>query len=214
MLHARRDSDSQHGAFLRFVASRIRPWFDGAYPLIGAIAALLLFAVVYLDALPPIVACPCDHATPESLAARVCSLCKTAEERSGEPVYFLKDINPHKPNRYLALPKAHGSGFQSTSSLTPALRARLWESAVKRAEKLFPGRWGIAENSHFFRTQCHAHLHIGPLSPEVEDSGGTLYDSTADFPNPAPQGGMWLHPKDGKYCVHLDRDLAEIVLLR
>ena len=81
------------------------------------------------------------------------------------------------------------------------------------AKNYSPGRWGVAENSHFFRTQCHAHLHIGPLSPEVEDTGGTLYDSIEDFPNLAPQRGMWLHPKDGKYCVHLDRDLAEIVLL-
>ena len=189
------------------------PYRDRTYPKVGAAAALLCFAGAWIAASRPVVDCPCDHTAPESLQPRVCSLCKTAEDRSG-PIYFLKDINPHKPNRYLALPKAHGSGFQSTSSLAPALRAQLWLGAIERAEELFPGRWGIAENSHFFRTQCHAHLHIGPLSAEVDDSDGALYDSTADFPNPAPRGGMWLHPKNGAYCVHLDRDLAEIVLVR
>ncbi len=191
----------------------MRLQFAPPFSKIRAIAALLFFAGASIVSTRPVVDCPCDHAVPESLRPRVCSLCETAEDRSG-PIYFLKDINPRKPNRYLALPQAHGKGFQSTASLSPALRAQLWKSAAERAEELFPGRWGVAENSHFFRTQCHAHLHIGPLSPEVEDSGGTLYDSTADFPNPAPRGGMWLHPKDGAYCVHLDRDLAEIVLVR
>lgn len=187
--------------------------FDRPYPKIGVIAALLFFAGAAVVATRPIVDCPCDHAAAASLQARVCSLCQTAEERS-QPVYFLKDINPHKPNRYLALPKMHGDGLQSTSSLSPALRAQLWQSAIERAEELFPGRWGIAENSYFFRTQCHAHLHIGPLSPEVEDTGGALYRSPVEFPTPAPRNGMWLHPKSGAYCVHLDRDLAEVVLVR
>lgn len=183
------------------------------YPKIRTIAALLFFAGAAVVATRPIVDCPCDHAVPASLQPRACSLCQTAEERSGA-VYFLKDINPHKPNRYLALPRVHADGLQSTSSLSPELRAQLWQSAVERAEELFPGRWGIAENSYFFRTQCHAHLHIGPLSPEVEDTGGEIYRSTAEFPTPAPRNGMWLHPKDGAYCVHLDRDLAEVVLVR
>ncbi len=161
----------------------------------------------------PIVDCPCDHAQPSSMQSRVCSLCGTAEN-ADEDIYFLKDINPHKPNRYLALPRAHGSGFQSTADLAPAERARLWQRASERGEELFPGRWGLAQNSHFFRTQCHAHIHIGPLSPEVEDSGGTLYATTAEFPDVGPEQGLWLHPKDGQFCVHLDRDLAEIVLIR
>ena len=161
----------------------------------------------------PVVSCPCDHAYPDTMAGRVCSLCGTAE-RETEKVYFLKDINPRKPNRYLALPKAHDSGFQSTADLSQALRSRLWLEAAKRAEELYPGRWGLAQNSHFFRTQCHAHIHIGPLSPEVDDTHGTLHDSVEEFPNVGPEQGMWIHPKDGGFCVHLDRDLAEIVLVR
>ena len=161
----------------------------------------------------PVVSCPCDHALPESISNRVCSLCGTAAKQTDE-IYFLKDINPHKPNRYLALPKAHGSGFQSTADLSQALRAELWRQAAKRAEELYPGRWGLAQNSHFFRTQCHAHIHIGPLSPEVEDTLGMVYASAEQFPNVGAEEGMWLHPKDGRFCVHLDRDLAEIVLVR
>lgn len=161
----------------------------------------------------PVVDCPCDHERPASISGRVCSLCDTAESAE-EEIYFLKDINPHKPNRYLALPKRHGHGLQSTFDLSDAFRADLWQAAAERAEELYPGRWGLAQNSHYFRTQCHAHIHIGPLSPEVEDSGGTLYTSFAEVPNVGPEQGIWLHPKDGGLCVHLDRDLAEIVLLR
>lgn len=179
---------------------------------IGILGLFIMLSGIGVSEPMPVVECPCDHAEPSSMQPRVCSLCKTAEKHSG-PVYFLKDINPLKPNRHLALPTAHESGSQSTSSLTPELRAQLWKGAIEHGEELFPGRWGVAENSHFFRTQCHAHLHIGPLSPEIEDTGGTVYESIEDFPNLAPRRGMWLHPKDGKYCVHLDRDLAEIVLL-
>ena len=178
-------------------------------------AQLVLLAVFCLVPLVPmpVVECPCDHAREGSMDSRVCSLCGTAE-RAIDEVYFLKDINPHKPNRYLALPKTHAAGYQSTADLSPELRTELWRKAATRAEALYPGRWGIAQNSHFFRTQCHAHLHIGPLSPEVEDVEGKVYGKFEDIPNVGPEQGIWLHPKQGGYCVHLDRDLAEIVLIR
>ena len=176
------------------------------------IAALACWALVPLVPMP-VVNCPCDHGDSESMASRVCSLCGTAEKHADE-IYFLKDINPHKPNRYLALPKAHDSGLQSTADLSESLRGKLWLAAAERAEELFPGRWGLAQNSHYFRTQCHAHIHIGPLSPEVEEAGGVVYQTVAEFPDVGPEQGIWLHPRHGGYCVHLDRDLAEIVLLR
>ncbi len=160
-----------------------------------------------------VVSCPCDHARTDSLGSRVCSLCQTAETES-EEIYFLRDINPLKPSRYLALPKPHGSGFQSTADLSEELRAKLWSRAAERAEELYPGRWGLAQNSHFFRTQCHAHIHIGPLSPEVDDIGGTLVATAEEVPNVGPEQGIWMHPRKAMFCVHLDRDLAEIVLVR
>jgi diadenosine tetraphosphate (Ap4A) HIT family hydrolase len=161
----------------------------------------------------PAMSCPCDHAEPDSLDARVCSLCRTAEEQS-EPVYFLKDINPAKPNRYLALPRLHGNGVQAIGELDAEEREAVWTAAIARAEELFGPRWGLAHNGQFFRTQCHAHIHMGPLSPDVKDEGGTLYAHPRDFPAVGVSQGIWLHPKDGRYCVHLDRDLAEVVLIR
>ena len=65
---------------------------------------------------PPVVDCPCDHARPATLTARVCGLCRTASEQETE-FYFLKDINPRKPNRYLALPRPHDRGLQTDGSL-------------------------------------------------------------------------------------------------
>ena len=177
---------------------------------------LLLAGLVFYGLAPlvpmPVVNCPCVHGNPETLKSRVCSLCNTAENKTAE-IYFLKDINPRKPNRYLALPKSHSREMQSTSELPKGLRSKLWLAAANRGEELFPGTWGVAQNSHYFRTQCHAHLHIGPLSPEVQDVNGTLYSSVDDLPNVRPENGIWMHPKDGQYCVHLDRDLTEIVLV-
>jgi diadenosine tetraphosphate (Ap4A) HIT family hydrolase len=175
----------------------------------------IVTAALLLPANPPfpVVGCPCDHARPDTLEARVCSLCKTAEEQTDD-VYFLKDISPAKPNRYLALPREHGDGIQSVGELQDDLRNKVWAEAIEEAGRLFGLRWGLAHNSHFFRTQCHAHIHMGPMSPEVRDEGGTLYDSPADFPAVPADQGIWVHPKDGKYCVHLDRSLAEVVLIR
>ena len=52
--------------------------------------------------------CLCDLAKPETLEARECSLCSAAETQPGDqPFFFLKDANPNKPNRWLALPRFH-----------------------------------------------------------------------------------------------------------
>lgn len=181
-------------------------------PRLGA-AGIVLAALIYANPPFPVVGCPCDHAAAETLSARVCSLCRTAEKQT-DTVYFLKDINPHKPNRYLALPKAHDSELQHTGGLPTELRAEVWEAAIAEAQRLFGERWGLAENAYFFRTQCHAHIHMGPMSPEVADEGGTLYSNAADFPALDASEGVWVHPKDGEYCLHRDRDLAEVVLIR
>src|SRR5579862_5140385 len=48
-----------------------------------------------------IAVCECDHSHPGSLSARQCALCREAEKQPQEtPVFFLKDINPTKPNRW------------------------------------------------------------------------------------------------------------------
>jgi hypothetical protein len=179
----------------------------------SAICGVALFLLMAPASAPPVVDCSCDHSHPESLKPRICSLCSTAEKQTSE-IYFLKDINPSKPNRYLALPKAHEGGLQSVGTMPDSLRTQLWRQAIAKAKELFGERWGLAHNSHLFRTQCHAHVHMGPLSAEVEDINGTLYDDPQDFPVTPADQGMWVHPKDGRFCVHLDRDLTEIVLIR
>jgi hypothetical protein len=49
--------------------------------------------------------CACDPGKPETMSSRECSLCSEAEKQTGAAeIFFLKDVNPRKPNRWLALP--------------------------------------------------------------------------------------------------------------
>ena len=104
--------------------------------------------------------------------------------------------------------------MQGPVSLSVEERARYWQAAVDKAEELYPGKWGLAANGHFFRTQCHAHIHIGPLSRLLEHEAGQVFDNPSEFPNVGLEDGIWVHPLDGRYCIHLDRDLAEVILVR
>src|SRR6185503_4845370 len=111
--------------------------------------------------------CQCDPAKPETLAARECSLCKAVEAQPAEPPFFLlKDANPNKPHRWLALPRSHGEKPQDLRVLTPEQRAAYWTFAIAQARELFGDAWGLAINSLERRTQCHAHIHIGKLRPD------------------------------------------------
>ena len=54
------------------------------------------------------------------MAARECSLCREAEKQPAEPgVFFLKDVNPRKPNRWLALLRQHVDGDNPLAAMTP-----------------------------------------------------------------------------------------------
>ncbi len=76
--------------------------------------------------------CACDPAKPESMAARECGLCREAESQPADvAVFFLKDINPRKPNRWLALPRAHAHAFDD---MTAEARTALW-NASKNLQK-------------------------------------------------------------------------------
>src|SRR5690348_6447177 len=64
-----------------------------------AIALLLATAPL---AFADISHCACDISNPETMAARECGLCKEAEKQPADgAVFFLKDSNPRKPNRWL-----------------------------------------------------------------------------------------------------------------
>ena len=161
--------------------------------------------------------CDCDVTNPESMKARQCSLCGEAEKQpAGTEVFFLKDVNPRKPNRWLALPKAHAEHWHRMADLPAELRTKLWTAAIAKARELFgETAWGLALNSDRIRTQCHTHIHIGKLLPGVETSDALLeVSSPAEIPVP-DEDGIWVHPvAGGKLHVHRGEKITETVLLR
>src|SRR5215475_8973142 len=83
--------------------------------------------------------CACDLNNPETMAARECGLCKEAEKQPADaPVFLLKDNNPRKPNRWLALPRFHGKGQDALADMTPQRRTQLWAAAIEKARTV----WG------------------------------------------------------------------------
>jgi diadenosine tetraphosphate (Ap4A) HIT family hydrolase len=154
--------------------------------------------------------CMCDIARPETLVARECSLCKAAEAQPTEPAFFLlRDANPNKPNRWLALPRTHE---RDLSEMSPALRTAYWEFTIAKAHELWGDAWGIAINSLERRTQCHAHMHIGKLRDGVETDTFTVVDGPAEIPLPRDGDGLWVHPVAGKLHVHTGNDAPELLL--
>lgn len=176
---------------------------------------LLLAAAAWAQA----VECRCDHAAPTTLELRECSLCKEAEKQPPQPgvalpVFLLKDANPRKPNRTLILPVQHATGQQDLRDLTPHQRTLYWKAAIAKAHELWPDAWGLAVNSSTVRTQCHLHIHIGKLNEGVDEAHGRTVSGPEQFPVPEPGLGLWLHPVAGGFHVHVDREIAEPVLLR
>lgn len=159
-----------------------------------------------------IVTCGCDVTRPESLQARQCGLCREAEKQPAtETVFFLKDANPTKPNRWLALPRAHD---RSIETLSPELRSQLFAAAIAKAKSLFPDEWAIAYNSTTVQTQCHVHLHIGKLIQGVETEQFITVTKIEDIPVPAKGEGIWIHPQGNLFHVHTGEQITETVLLR
>ena len=163
--------------------------------------------------------CVCDLTNPESMQARQCGLCKLAEQQTGDaPFFFVKDTNPTKPNRLLILPRKHYPGPHTVSAMPPEERVAFFTAAIAKAHELWGDNWGIALNADASRTQCHTHMHIGKLLPDVEpdaDSGVIMVvvDGPAAIPVPPDGGGMWIHPVNGKLHVHFT-NIAEPVLMR
>lgn len=155
--------------------------------------------------------CDCDPARPETLKARECGLCREAEKQPpGETIFFLKDINPTKPNRWLVLPRAHE---HSLAAMTPEERTALWTAAIAKGKELFGDGWGLALNGRKVITQCHVHVHIGKLLPGIETDNFIVVSRPEDFPVPKDTG-LWIHPQGSQYHVHLGEQITETVLLR
>src|ERR1035441_10343137 len=93
-------------------------------------------------------ACLCDVAIPETLEARECGLCKEVEKQPPDvPYFFLRDTNPLKPHRWLALPRFHGNHPQQLAEMTAEQRTGYWSAAIAKARDTWPNDpWGIAAN--------------------------------------------------------------------
>lgn len=179
------------------------------------IALLAALAVGFLEA--DVRQCACDPAKPETLRARECSLCVEAGKHTGPgEIFFLKDANPRKANRWLALPRVHGPSGHPLHALPRDLQTTLWTEAIAKAKELWGADgWGIAYNSELNRTQCHGHVHIGKLLKGL--APGKYYDAAgpAAIKIPADGSGVWIHPvTGGKLRVHYGEGITETVLLR
>jgi len=174
----------------------------------------LIWALLLCAGLHAETPCFCNSAEPETMKARQCSLCAEVDkEPAGERIIFRKDINPHKPNRWLVMPRAHAPGQHRLSDYTPEQRTELWTAAINKGKELWGDSWGVAYNGDGVRTQCHAHLHVSKLLPGVEWGDPIIVNSPAEIP--LPEGhALWVHPVNGKLHVHRDDQIAETVLLR
>jgi diadenosine tetraphosphate (Ap4A) HIT family hydrolase len=178
-------------------------------------SARILLVLLAAVALPAAIDCDCDPARPETMKMRQCSLCGEAEKQNeGVPIFFLKDINPRKPNRWLALPRRHGSGQHHLHDLSPAERAALWTAAIGKAREMFGDEWGIAYNGEQVRTQCHTHLHVGKVLKGIETKNFIVVRNASEIP--APEGeGLRVHgAENGAMHVHLGEQITETALLR
>jgi len=159
--------------------------------------------------------CRCDISKPETMEARECGLCREAENQARDTqIFFLKDTNPRKPNRWLALPRSHGQGAHELADMTPEQRTALWTAAIAKAVELWGDKWGLAFNGVESRTQCHAHIHIGRLLEGIETRDFVVVDGPAQIPAPRDGTGVWVHPDGNKLHVHLGEIITETVLLR
>jgi diadenosine tetraphosphate (Ap4A) HIT family hydrolase len=176
----------------------------------SAIAAALL--VTSALALADVTHCACDISNPETLGARECGLCKEAETQPADaPVFLLKDNNPRKPNRWLALPRAH---IHALADMTPEARVSLWNATIEKAKSLWGTGWGLAMNGDERRTQCHTHIHIGKLLEGVENPTFEEVDGPAGIPVPKDGSGFWIHPVADKLHVHSGEQVTEFFLMR
>jgi diadenosine tetraphosphate (Ap4A) HIT family hydrolase len=142
-------------------------------------------------------------------------LCRETEKQPATPqVFYLKDINPRKPNRWLVLPRFHVKAAHELGDMTQAQRTELWAAAIAKGKELWGDKWGLAINGDQSRTQCHAHIHIGKLLEGIETKNFVVVDGPAKIPVSKDGSGLWIHPEGGKLHVHLDEMITETVLLR
>ena len=173
---------------------------------------LILLLIVSVLAFADVRNCTCELANPASMAKHECALCREAEKQPRDiQVFFLKDNNPHKPNRWLALPRAHA---HTLADLTPAERLALWTGAIRKAHELWGEQWGLALNGEIRRSQCHLHIHIGKLLEGTETGQFMVVDGPAGIPVPQDGTGLLIYPVGGKLHVQMGAQAPELSLMR
>jgi hypothetical protein len=156
--------------------------------------------------------CVCDPTHPDTMAGRECSLTLvTMGQGLASPVFFIKDSNPSKANRLLAIPH---SFHHTLDDMTAAERTAYWKAAIAKAREVWGDDWGIAINSLAKRSQCQLHAHIGKLLATVDRSGGVLVARPEDIPVPPNGDGIWIHPEGVKFRVHVGDPSPELGLMR
>ena len=174
---------------------------------------ILLACLLAADCLrADIVTCACDVAAPATLEARQCSLCREAEKQPPETrVFVLKDVNPTKPGRWLALPRMHD---RAIGQLPAELRAQLLAAAIEKGRSQFGDEWALAYNAPSVQTQCHVHLHVGKLISGVETEPFITAAKLEEIPVPPKGEGFWIHPQGNLFHVHQGEQITETVLIR
>jgi hypothetical protein len=165
--------------------------------------------------------CACDLTSQAISEIRSCSLCLEAEKHpSTERIFLIRDNDPTKPNRWLAVPRAAAyDGPNPLARMSAEERLLLWQTAIAKATEVWgPDAWAIAINGDISRRQCHAHVHIGKLlddrkSAETE-AGGTFLDDPSDLPAISDGTGLWFHPIGNRLHVHAGAQTNETVLMR
>jgi hypothetical protein len=137
-----------------------------------------------------------------------------AKHPASEHVILLKDNDPTKPNRWLAIPQAHIDGSDPLPRMSAPERLALWNAAIAKGRELWGDAWGVAMNGDIARRQCHAHVHVGKLLGDKENDNGYYIEDASQLPAIADGTGLWFHPVGGRLHVHIGEQITESVLMR
>jgi diadenosine tetraphosphate (Ap4A) HIT family hydrolase len=176
-----------------------------------ACLALLSLCAVRAD----VRGCVCDVASPDIAQTRGCSLCVEAEKHpAAERVILVKDNDPTKPNRWLAMPRKAYDGADPLGRMSAAERLELWNAAVAKGKEIWGDGWAVAMNGDAARRQCHAHVHVGKLLEGKESDNGSYVPGVEQLPVPSDGAGLWFHPAGNRLHVHMGEQINETVLMR
>jgi len=174
--------------------------------------SVVVLPIILLAVFADVRGCVCDPARPETMSERACGLTLLAGEHSADQGAFLiRDANPTKPNRWLAIPPAL---HHTLNDMTPEERNAYWSAAISKARELWGDKWAIAVNGLEKRTQCQVHAHIGKLLDTADHSGGLLVNRVDEIPLPPDGSGILIQPEGDKLRVHSGEPAPELMLMR